>query len=82
MGAGSVSERRDRSSEDAAVIRRVQETLHARHDLQADDLVVDVVNGVAYLSGDLHDSDTFGEIVDPSSTFCRSTTPTQKPAKS
>ena len=38
-------------TEDAEAVRRVQETLHARHDLRADDLVMDVVNGVAYLSG-------------------------------
>ena len=35
-----------------------------RPDLGADDLVIDVVNGVAYLSGDLHDRHTFGEVVD------------------
>ena len=46
------------------MVHRVQQTLHARHDLRADDLVVDVVNGVAYLSGELHDNHTFGEIVD------------------
>jgi len=64
MSARSTPERPGRSPEDAEVVDRVQETLHARHDLQADDLVVDVVNGVAYLSGDLHDTHTFGEIVD------------------
>jgi hypothetical protein len=49
---------------DAELVRRVRGTLRARHDLRADDLVIDVVNGVAYLSGDLHDGHTFGEIVD------------------
>jgi hypothetical protein len=64
MSAGSPSERPGRSPEDAEVVHRVQESLHARHDLRADDLVIDVVNGVAYLSGELQDSHTFGEIVD------------------
>ena len=64
MSAGPTPGRPGRSPEDAAVVHRVQQTLHARHDLRADDLVVDVVNGVAYLSGELHDSHTFGEIVD------------------
>ena len=64
MSAGSPPERPGRSPEDAEVVHRVQESLHARHDLRADDLVIDVVNGVAYLSGELHDSHTFGEIVD------------------
>lgn len=64
MSAGSPPERAHRSPEDIEVAHRVQETLHARHDLQPDDLIIDVVNGVAYLSGDLPDSQTFGEIVD------------------
>ena len=64
MSAGSPSERPRRSPADAEVVHRVQESLHARHDLRADDLVIDVVNGVAYLSGELQDSHTFGEIVD------------------
>ena len=64
MSAGSPSERPGRSPEDAEVVHRVQGSLQARHDLRADDLIIDVVNGVAYLSGELHDSHTFGEIVD------------------
>jgi BON domain len=64
MSAGSRPERPSRSPEDIEVVHRVQESRHARQDLRADDLVVDVVNGVAYLSGDLQDSHTFGEIVD------------------
>jgi hypothetical protein len=50
--------------DDAGVIRSVRTKLQERRDLRTDDLVVDVVNGVAYLSGDLHDRQTFGEVVD------------------
>jgi hypothetical protein len=50
--------------DDAAIVRNVRTRLQERRDLGADDLVVDVVNGVAYLSGDLHDRQTFGEVVD------------------
>jgi BON domain len=50
--------------EDAEIVERVTSTLEARRDLHAEDLVIDVVNGIAYLSGDLHDPHTFGEIVD------------------
>ena len=50
--------------DDAAIVRNVRTRLEERRDLGADDLVVDVVNGVAYLSGDLHDRQTFGEVVD------------------
>ena len=50
--------------DDAAIIRSVRTKLQERRDLRTDDLVVDVVNGVAYLSGDLHDRQTFGEVVD------------------
>jgi osmotically-inducible protein OsmY len=42
----------------------VRAKLQRRPDLGADELVIDVVNGVAYLSGDLHDQHTFGEVVD------------------
>ena len=52
------------ASDDAAIIRNVRTKLQERRDLRTDDLVVDVVNGVAYLSGDLHDRQTFGEVVD------------------
>jgi hypothetical protein len=52
------------SVDDAAIVRGVRTKLEERHDLRTDDLVVDVVNGVAYLSGDLHDRQTFGEVVD------------------
>ncbi|HEX5936625.1 MAG TPA: BON domain-containing protein [Actinomycetota bacterium] len=50
--------------EDDDIVTRVTSTLRERRDLHAEDLVVDVVNGIAYLSGDLHDPHTFGEIVD------------------
>jgi hypothetical protein len=49
---------------DEAIVRDVRTRLGERHDLRTDDLVVDVVNGVAYLSGDLQDRQTFGEVVD------------------
>lgn len=52
------------SVDDAAIVRTVRTKLQERHDLGTDDLVVDVVNGVVYLSGDLHDRQTFGEVVD------------------
>jgi osmotically-inducible protein OsmY len=50
--------------EDADIVTRITSTLKERRDLHAEDLVIDVVNGVAYLSGDLQDPHTFGEIVD------------------
>ena len=52
------------SADDAAIVRDVRTRLEDRHDLGTDELVVDVVNGVAYLSGALHDRQTFGEVVD------------------
>ena len=52
------------SVDDATIVRDVRTKLQERRDLRTDDLVVDVVNGVAYLSGDLHDRQTFGEVVD------------------
>jgi hypothetical protein len=51
-------------ADDAAIVRDVRTRLEERHDLGTDELMVDVVNGVAYLSGALHDSQTFGEVVD------------------
>jgi osmotically-inducible protein OsmY len=56
--------RRSASLHDSTVVQRVRSTLSERPDLRADELVVDVVNGVVYLSGDLPDPQTFGEIVD------------------
>jgi hypothetical protein len=52
------------SVDDAAIVRTVRTKLLERHDLGTDDLVIDAVNGVVYLSGDLHDGQTFGEVVD------------------
>jgi osmotically-inducible protein OsmY len=49
---------------DARIAGQVRARLQRRPDLGADDLVIDVVNGVAYLTGDLHDRHTFGEVVD------------------
>jgi hypothetical protein len=53
-----------RLGKDARIAGEVRTRLERRPDLGADDLVIDVVNGVAYLSGDLHDRHTFGEVVD------------------
>jgi hypothetical protein len=52
------------SVDDAVIVRTVRTKLQERHDLGTDDLVVDAVNGVVYLSGDLDDRQTFGEVVD------------------
>ena len=59
-----VSVRSASSVDDATIVRSVRSKLQERRDLRTEDLVVDVVNGVAYLSGDLHDRQTFGEVVD------------------
>jgi len=59
-----VSVRSPSSVDDATIVRSVRSKLQERRDLRTEDLVVDVVNGVAYLSGDLHDRQTFGEVVD------------------
>lgn len=50
--------------DDAGIVQRVRHRLEERRDLHTDDLIVDVVNGVVYLSGDLRDPQTFGEVVD------------------
>ena len=50
--------------EDTSIAGDVRAKLQRRPDLGADELVIDVVNGVAYLSGDLRDQHTFGEVVD------------------
>ena len=60
-GAGTASAI---EGEDARIAGDVRAELRRRPDLGADELVIDVVNGVAYLSGDLHDQNTFGEVVD------------------
>jgi hypothetical protein len=53
-----------RSDDDGAIVQRVRSRLDERRDLRTDDLTVDVVNGVAYLCGELHDPHTFGEVVE------------------
>ena len=52
------------NQEDAAIARKIQQKLQERSDLEAGSLVIDVVRGVAYLRGDLHDRRRFEEIVD------------------
>ena len=52
------------AADDQEIVRNVRTRLEERHDLGTDELIVDVVNGVAYLSGSLHDQQTFGEVVD------------------
>ncbi len=54
----------DDASDDPLIVRRVKTKLEERRDLRTGDLVVDVIDGVAYLSGDLPDRHLFGEIVD------------------
>lgn len=51
-------------ADDIAIARRVRERLQERPDLETGSLVIDVVRGVAYLRGDLHDRGKFDEIVD------------------
>lgn len=64
-GAAPVSEPiTDDADDDPLIVRRVKTKLEERRDLRTDDLVVDVIDGVAYLSGDLPDRHMFGEIVD------------------
>jgi hypothetical protein len=53
-----------RSDDDGTIVQRVRSRLDERRDLRTDDLTVDVVNGVAYLCGELHDPHTFGEVVE------------------
>lgn len=59
-----LSETAPNAAVDAETVRIVRTKLEERSDLRTDELVVDVVNGVAYLSGDLRDRQTFGEVVD------------------
>jgi hypothetical protein len=54
----------EETTDDAELVRAVRSSLDERHDLRADELVIDVVNGVVYLAGDLEDRQTFGEVVD------------------
>jgi BON domain len=49
---------------DAAIARRIRARLEERSDLGTGGLVIDVVRGVAYLRGELHDREQFNEVVD------------------
>jgi BON domain len=50
--------------DDAAIARRIRARLEERSDLGTGGLVIDVVRGVAYLRGELHDRQKFDEVVD------------------
>lgn len=49
---------------DAAIARTIRSRLEERSDLGTGGLVIDVVRGVAYLRGELHDRQQFDEVVD------------------
>jgi hypothetical protein len=49
---------------DAAIARKVRQRLQERSDIETGSLMIDVVQGVAYLRGSLHDQGKFDEIVD------------------
>jgi osmotically-inducible protein OsmY len=49
---------------DGAIARRIRARLEERSDLETGGLVIDVVRGVAYLRGELHDRQKFDEVVD------------------
>ena len=49
---------------DAAIAQRIRARLEERSDLGTGGLVIDVVRGVAYLRGELHDRQQFDEVVD------------------
>lgn len=50
--------------DDAAIAQTIRTRLEERSDLDTGGLVIDVVRGVAYLRGELHDRDKFNEVVD------------------
>jgi hypothetical protein len=50
--------------DDAAIAEKVRARLEERSDLETGGLVIDVVRGVAYLRGELHDRQQFDEVVD------------------
>jgi hypothetical protein len=50
--------------DDAAIAQTIRTRLEERSDLETGGLVIDVVRGVAYLRGELHDRQKFNEIVD------------------
>ncbi|MCD6022343.1 MAG: hypothetical protein K0R20_2053 [Actinomycetia bacterium] len=49
---------------DAAIAQKIRTRLEERSDLGTGGLVIDVVRGVAYLRGELHDRQQFDEVVD------------------
>ena len=49
---------------DAIIAEKVRQRLQERSDLETSHLMIDVVRGVAYLRGDLHDRSRFDDIVD------------------
>ena len=49
---------------DAAIARRIRTRLEERSDLETGGLVIDVVRGVAYLRGELHDRQKYDEVID------------------
>jgi BON domain len=49
---------------DAIIAERVRQRLQERPELETSNLMIDVVRGVAYLRGDLHDRARFDDIVD------------------
>jgi osmotically-inducible protein OsmY len=49
---------------DAAIAQTIRARLEERSDLGTGGLVIDVVRGVAYLRGELHDREKFNEVVD------------------
>jgi osmotically-inducible protein OsmY len=50
--------------DDAAIAQTIRARLEERSDLGTGGLVIDVVRGVAYLRGELHDRQKFNEVVD------------------
>jgi hypothetical protein len=59
-----VSKESPEASDDQQIRSRVRTSLTERRDLGAEDVVVDVSNGVVYLAGGLRDPQTFGEVLD------------------
>jgi hypothetical protein len=49
---------------DAIIAEKVRQRLQERPELETANLMIDVVRGVAYLRGDLHDRGRFDDIVD------------------
>lgn len=53
-----------KDEDDAAIAQTIRKRLEERSDLETGGLVIDVVRGVAYLRGELHDREKFDEVVD------------------